>query len=99
MSCRHPLDRPAWLRGRFDLLEDTLRFAHGMWESDRGSERAFVGRRLRAERALNSPQALSRPHPRIRSGDSQMEMATIRSAPRQALTCPTPDAVLTTAPK
>jgi len=46
---------------RFEMLEETLRFAHGMWQGERGSERPFDGRHYRAERLLNSPQALSRP--------------------------------------
>jgi F420-dependent oxidoreductase-like protein len=46
---------------RFDLLEDTLRIAHGMWSGERGSEAALEGRRVRATRLLNSPQSLSRP--------------------------------------
>jgi F420-dependent oxidoreductase-like protein len=53
---------------RFELLEDTLRFAHEMWQGERGSERPFEGRHVRATRPLNSPQALSRPHPPIMIG-------------------------------
>src|SRR3972149_6153138 len=46
---------------RFELLEDTLRIAHGMWSGERGSEEDFQGRRYGATRLLNSPQAISRP--------------------------------------
>jgi F420-dependent oxidoreductase-like protein len=46
---------------RFELLEDTLRIAHGMWEGERGSEEDFHGRRVRATRLLNVPQSISRP--------------------------------------
>jgi F420-dependent oxidoreductase-like protein len=53
---------------RFELLEDTLRFALEMWRGERGSEAAFEGRHLRATRLLNSPQSLQRPHPRILIG-------------------------------
>jgi len=53
---------------RFEMLEDTLRFVHGMWEGERGTEAAFEGRHLRARRLLNVPQALSRPHPPIMVG-------------------------------
>ena len=57
---------------RFELLEETLQIAHGMFEGERGSEGAFQGRRYRAERLLNSPQSLSRPadpdHGRRRRG-------------------------------
>jgi F420-dependent oxidoreductase-like protein len=46
---------------RFELLEDTLRIAHGMWAGERGTEEDFQGRRYRATRLLNAPQSLSRP--------------------------------------
>jgi len=46
---------------RFEMLEDTLRMAHGMWHGERGSEEDFVGQHVRAERLLSSPQSLSRP--------------------------------------
>ena len=32
------------LAERFEMLEDTLRIAHGMWQGERGSEEDFVGR-------------------------------------------------------
>ena len=50
---------------RFEMLEETLRIAHAMFEGERGSEQSFNGRHYRAERLLNSPQSLSRP--RVRS--------------------------------
>ena len=53
---------------RFELLEDALRFVHGMWEGDSGSGSALEGRHVHAGRLLNSPQALSRPHPPIMIG-------------------------------
>lgn len=53
---------------RFELLEDTLRFAHGMFEGERGSEGSFSGTHLRATRLLNSPQSLSRPRVPIMIG-------------------------------
>ena len=56
------------LADRFEMLEETLRMVHGMWEGDRGSEAAFEGRHYRAGRLLNSPQAISRPHPPIMIG-------------------------------
>jgi F420-dependent oxidoreductase-like protein len=46
---------------RFEMLEETLRIAHGMWSGDLGSQDAFEGRHYRAGRLLNSPQSLSRP--------------------------------------
>jgi F420-dependent oxidoreductase-like protein len=53
---------------RFELLQDTLRMAHGMWTGERGSEAAFEGRHVRAARLLNSPQSISRPRPPILIG-------------------------------
>jgi F420-dependent oxidoreductase-like protein len=46
---------------RFEMLEDTLRMAHGMWTGDGGTEAELRGRHLHATRLLNSPQSLSRP--------------------------------------
>jgi alkanesulfonate monooxygenase SsuD/methylene tetrahydromethanopterin reductase-like flavin-dependent oxidoreductase (luciferase family) len=46
---------------RFEMLEDTLRIAHGMWQGERGSEEDFVGRQFHATRLLNVPQSISRP--------------------------------------
>ncbi len=53
---------------RFDMLEETLRIAHEMWQGERGSQAAFDGRRFRAGRLLNSPQSLSRPRVPIMIG-------------------------------
>lgn len=53
---------------RFEMLEETLRIAHSMWQGERGSEGSFEGRHYRAARLLNSPQSLSRPRPRIMIG-------------------------------
>ena len=68
---------------RFELLEDTLRIAHGMWTGERGTEAAFEGRRVRATRLLNSPQALSRPRIPIMLGGGG-ERRTLRLAARYA---------------
>ncbi|MEO8228357.1 MAG: LLM class F420-dependent oxidoreductase [Chloroflexota bacterium] len=65
------------LRERFDMLEDTLQIAHGMWQGERGSEAAFEGKKFRATRLLNSPQSLSRPRPRIMIGGGG-EQKTLR---------------------
>jgi F420-dependent oxidoreductase-like protein len=53
---------------RFEMLEETLQIAHGMWTGERGSEEAFQGRHYRAGRLLNSPQSMSRPRPPIMIG-------------------------------
>jgi len=49
------------LRERFEMLEDTLQIAHGMWQGERGSEEDFQGSRFHAARLLNVPQSISRP--------------------------------------
>ena len=46
---------------RFEMLEDTLQIAHGMWHGERGSEEDFQGRQFHATRLLNVPQSISRP--------------------------------------
>ena len=53
---------------RFEMLEETLRYAHAMWDGERGTEEGFAGRHVRAKRLLNSPQSLSRPRPPIMIG-------------------------------
>lgn len=53
---------------RFEMLEETLRIAHGMWSGERGTEEDFRGRHFTATRLLNSPQSLSRPRPPIMIG-------------------------------
>jgi F420-dependent oxidoreductase-like protein len=71
---------------RFEMLEETLRIAHGMWQGERGSEAAFEGRHVRAGRLLNSPQALSRPHPPIMIGGGG-ERKTLRLVAQYADAC------------
>jgi F420-dependent oxidoreductase-like protein len=53
---------------RFEMLEETLQICHQMWQGERGSEAAFEGAHYQADRLLNSPQAVSKPHPRILIG-------------------------------
>ena len=53
---------------RFEMLEETLQIAHGMWEGERGSEGEHHGRLFEATRLLNSPQSLSRPRVPIMIG-------------------------------
>jgi alkanesulfonate monooxygenase SsuD/methylene tetrahydromethanopterin reductase-like flavin-dependent oxidoreductase (luciferase family) len=57
-----------------------------MWEGDRGSEAAFDGSQYRAGRLLNSPQALSRPHPPIMIGGGG-EKKTLRLVAQYADAC------------
>ncbi len=49
------------LATRFEMLEETLQIAHGMFQGEHGSDGAFRGRHYRATRLLNSPQSISSP--------------------------------------
>jgi F420-dependent oxidoreductase-like protein len=71
---------------RFDLLEDTVRMAHGMWTGERGTEAPLEGRNLRAGRLLNAPQALSRPRVPIMVGGGG-EKRTLRLVAQYADAC------------
>ena len=53
---------------RFEMLEETLQIAHGMWQGERGTEGQHNGRHYRASRLLNSPQSISRPRVPIMIG-------------------------------
>jgi F420-dependent oxidoreductase-like protein len=74
------------LGDRFELLEETLAFAHGMFEGDHGSEGRLEGRHVRAERLINSPQAISRPRIPILVGGGG-ERRTLRLVARYADAC------------
>lgn len=71
---------------RFELLEDALRFAHGMWAGERGSEAALDGHHVRAGRLLNSPQSISRPRVPILVGGGG-ERRTLRLVAQYADAC------------
>ena len=71
---------------RFEMLEETLRYAQAMWQGERGSEAAFEGSHVQAGRLLNSPQALSRPHPPIMIGGGG-ERKTLRLVAQYADAC------------
>jgi F420-dependent oxidoreductase-like protein len=71
---------------RFEALEETLRMAHEMWQGERGSEASFRGRLFRAERLMNSPQAISRPRIPIMVGGGG-EKKTLRLVAQYADAC------------
>jgi F420-dependent oxidoreductase-like protein len=75
---------------RFERLEETLQICLQMWSGD---ESPYNGRHYQLGRTLNSPQALSRPHPPILIGGGG-EKKTLRMVAKYAQACnlfPTPD--------
>jgi F420-dependent oxidoreductase-like protein len=68
---------------RFERLEETLQICLQMW---RGDETPYTGRHYRLQRPLNSPQALTKPHPPIMIGGGG-ERKTLRFVARYAQAC------------
>lgn len=71
------------LAERFERLEETLQIAHRMWQGD---ESPFKGRHYQLERPLNSPSAISSPHPRVLIGGTG-EKKTLRLVAQYADAC------------
>jgi F420-dependent oxidoreductase-like protein len=75
---------------RFERLEETLQICLQMWSGDQAPYR---GQHYQLERPLNSPQALTRPHPPILIGGGG-EKKTLRLVAKYAQACnlfPGPD--------
>jgi F420-dependent oxidoreductase-like protein len=71
------------LKERFEHLEDALEVALRMWSDD---DSPYQGHHVTLDRALNSPQALSRPHPPIMIGGGG-EKKTLRLVAKYAQSC------------
>jgi F420-dependent oxidoreductase-like protein len=68
---------------RFERLEETLQIANQMWSGD---ETPYHGSHYQLDRPLNSPQSLSRPHPKILVGGTG-EKKTLRMVAQYADAC------------
>ena len=68
---------------RFEMLEDTLRIAHDMFEAPLGSQGGLRGTHYQPTRLLNSPQSISRPRVPIMIGGGG-EQKTLRMVAQYA---------------
>jgi F420-dependent oxidoreductase-like protein len=71
------------LKERFERLEETLQIAHLMWRADVTS---FRGEHYQLAETLNSPQAVSKPHPPVLVGGSG-EQKTLRLVAKYGDAC------------
>jgi F420-dependent oxidoreductase-like protein len=53
------------LTTHYELLEDALEVCMRMWSGEHGDDTPYGGHHVRAERLLNVPQSVQRPHPPI----------------------------------
>ena len=68
---------------RFELLEETLQYLQQMWSDDEGP---FASDHITADRLMNRPQSLTKPHPPIMVGGSG-EKKTLRLVAKYAQAC------------